>query len=477
MINVSWKLTSSFLLAIFLIVIIALVFNFLVFGYFLFHDRTSNLYYQGNFFAESKSPETFIRDYKKYIRFNEAEMSFKITKEGLLELQKKDGWLQIIDEEGYELYSINRPEGAAMHYTPINLIQMHKYSGGLEGYTVFISDLPTNNNSLSYLIGFPKKYISKVNFYFSPSNLPGILKSGFLICGLLNSIIIVIIGYFFAKRLTSPIKKVTNGIQRLAQGDYQLQLKETGLYKDIYNNLNRLAQTLSLNVKQRNLVEKKREEWVSNITHDIKTPLASITGYAEILLDADYQFTDEERKKYIGIMMSKSRYIQELVADLNLTTHLNNGLISLDKESVNIVEFVRNIIIDILNDPLYQEYHIELVSTEEMITLDIDKKLIKRALVNLIYNGLIHNNHQTKLEVKIYGGEAVKILISDNGQGISGDEIKQIFQRFYRGTNTGEMHKGSGLGMAISKQIIEAHGGQITIDSEINQGTKITIVI
>lgn len=205
--------------------------------------------------------------------------------------------------------------------------------------------------------------------------------------------------------------------------------------------------------------------------------MASITGYAEILLDADYQFTDEERKKYICIMMSKSRYIQELVADLNLTTHLNNGLISLDKESVNIVEFVRNIIIDILNDPLYQEYHIELVSTEEMITLDIDKKLIKRALVNLIYNGLIHNNHQTKLEVKIYGGEAVKILISDNGQGISGDEIKQIFQRFYRGTNTGEMHKGSGLGMAITKQIIEAHGGQITIDSEINQGTKITIVI
>ena len=86
------------------------------------------------------------------------------------------------------------------------------------------------------------------------------------------------------------------GIQRLAQGDYQLQLKETGLYKNIYNNLNRLAQTLSSNVKQRNLVEKKREEWISNITHDIKTPLASITGYAEILLDADYQFTDEERK-------------------------------------------------------------------------------------------------------------------------------------------------------------------------------------
>lgn len=473
----SWQITSRFLLAIVLIVIIALGFNFLILGYIVFNNRTSHLYYQGNLFAESKSPEVFIRDYKKYIQFNPEDKSFKIQEEGFVQLRERAGWLQILDEEGYEVYSYNRPKGAAMHYTPVNIIHMHKYSGGLAGYTVFVSDLETDKRFFSYLIGFPEKYISKVSLYFNPASLPQIFRYGFLIFCLLNSIIVVIIGYFFAKRLSRPIKKVIVGIQRLAQGDYDLHLQETGLYKSIYSKLNKLAQTLSVNEKQRSLVEKQRKEWILNITHDIKTPLASIQGYAEILLDPEYQFTEEERRKYVDIMVSKSRYIQELVDDLNLTTHLNDGLITLQKEPVNIVEFVRDIIIDILNDPVYQEYNIELFLTEERIMLEIDKKLFKRALINLIYNGLIHNDSETKLQVKIFRGEEVKIMIIDNGQGISSDEITQVFERFYRGTNTGEMHKGSGLGLAISKQIVEAHGGKITIDSKLNKGTVIVILI
>lgn len=469
-----WKITSRFLISMLLVVMVVLIFNVIVLGYVMFNARTRNLFYPNNFY-ESGNPEIFVRDYKKYIELN--GNMFDITEEGINELRKRKGWLQILDEEGYEVFSFDRPLEAPIHYSPIKIIHIHKYTGGIKGYSVFISEIKTVERNYSYLIGFPENYISKVTFYFHPDNLPTLLKSGVIIFLLIDSMIVVLFGYLFARRLSRPIEKVICGIQELAQGNYHLQFKETGLYNNIYKNLNSLAQTLLVNEKEQRLVEKHREEWISNISHDIKTPLASIKGYAEILFDPDYQFTEEERRSYVEVIKSKSKYIQELVDDLNLTTRLINSLISLNKESVNIVEFVRNIIIDILNDPLYQEHNIELVSVEETIRIDVDKKLIKRAFINLIYNGLIHNEPETKLTVKISRGEAVQIMIIDNGQGIPSEEIDQVFERFYRGTNTGELHKGSGLGMAISKQIIEAHGGMIKIDSKVNEGTKITIFL
>jgi signal transduction histidine kinase len=96
---------------------------------------------------------------------------------------------------------------------------------------------------------------------------------------------------------------------------------------------------------------------------------------------------------------------------------------------------------------------------------------------NLIYNALVHNSEETSISVSVFKREKVHILICDNGEGISEAEIKHIFERYYRGTNTGEAHKGSGLGMAIAKEIISAHYGEINISSEIGKGTVIEIIL
>ncbi len=103
--------------------------------------------------------------------------------------------------------------------------------------------------------------------------------------------------------------------------------------------------------------------------------------------------------------------------------------------------------------------------------------MLRRALSNLIFNAIIHNPKEVKVDVSVYKKDKVHILIKDNGRGISEDDLKYIFERYYRGTNTNVSSEGSGLGMAISKQIIDAQGGSIKVESTLGRGTDIDIIM
>jgi signal transduction histidine kinase len=202
---------------------------------------------------------------------------------------------------------------------------------------------------------------------------------------------------------------------------------------------------------------------MTNITHDVKTPLASVKGYSEVLLDPKYDLSSEEQAKYAGTLMD----------DLKLTYQLKS--IPVQKKEENLIDIMREPIIHILNNPRYENTDLQFEAEEEQIPFSCDSLLLQRAVSNLIYNAIVHNPKDTEITVRVKQTEAITIEIQDNGQGIPQKELTKLFERYYRGTNTGELHKGSGLGMAIAKQIIEAHGGRITIDSTLHVGTKITI--
>ena len=113
-------------------------------------------------------------------------------------------------------------------------------------------------------------------------------------------------------------------------------------------------------------------------------------------------------------------------------------------------------------------------STEwEHYPFSCDKTLIQRAIMNLIYNAIVHNPKDTHVQIEIKKEqERVQIIIEDNGVGIAEEELENLFTRYYRGTNTGETHKGSGLGLAISKQVVEVHGGAIFVQSHLGEGIE-----
>lgn len=293
---------------------------------------------------------------------------------------------------------------------------------------------------------------------------------------ILDLIVAIYFGVKFSKKVTEPMKEVIKGVENLEDGKYDILYKEDGIYKDVKVKLNNLANKLKQNEVERKKIEVMRNEWISNITHDIKTPLSSIKGYAE-LLESYSDFTDDEIKQYGFVINQKSEYIKELVDDLNLTVYLKDDKRILNMQKANLVTEIKNSIISILNDSIYSEREITFQSNKDVIEESFDIKLLKRLINNIIYNALIHNDENVKIDVEVLKAEKTHIIIKDNGKGISEEDLENIFNKYYRGTNTSYVHKGSGLGMAIVYNIVKAHGWDITIESKLGEGTRIEIII
>ncbi|MGE7624599.1 sensor histidine kinase [Viridibacillus sp. NPDC096237] len=465
-----WRLTGRFLATVVLVVILVIFINIFVLIALLIAQSAFN---KPIFHNTETSAEAFTRLFQDEI--TELNNHVTISEKGKKELDKKNAWIQILDENGKEIYNYRTPNGVKKKYTPTEIVNMYKYQEVNVIATVFISEKNLNQKRYSYFMGFNDPYINKRVLSYDSRNVVQMFKVGSIVLILLDSLIALFIGYLFSKRLTSPLNTLIDGIKRMANKDYNINYESKGIYKDVFYNLNNLSFQLKSSEMERKKLEKMKEEWIGNISHDIKTPLASIQGFAEMMKNTDYNFTLDEMREYAEIIERKSLYMTEVIKDLNLSTRLKNKKLLLNKNYINLVTLLRNILIDTLNDTKYSNRNIEFQFSEETIKLDVDEILIRRAITNLINNAIVHNDEDVKIIVSIEKKERTQIRIKDHGKGIVKDELEIIFDRYYRGTNTGESHKGSGLGMAIANDIIQAHNGEITIDSVIGRGTTIEI--
>ena len=144
----------------------------------------------------------------------------------------------------------------------------------------------------------------------------------------------------------------------------------------------------------------------------------------------------------------------------------------------NIITLLQENIIDLLNNSKYADREINFNYENEKVIASCDKKYLKRAINNIIINSLEHNSKETIVNITVIEKNSnIEIIIEDNGEGIKEEELIYIFDRYYKGVNSNSSYKGSGLGMAIAKEIIIYHSGNINIESEVGVGTKITIVL
>jgi signal transduction histidine kinase len=462
-----WKITAQFLFFMSL----SLMLSFFVFLVLNFVFLYSNLAQQHRILPY-QNPSSYTLGFAGNIDFDNREVS--IPAKELQELKKAQIWIQVLDENGSELYSRFKPDNVPATYTPAQLIHYYKYTGALGNSTIFIGMLDKGDRQLSYIMGFPEEVIGKSVVHFRPETL---VRDGLLVIGIVImtvTLIALLIGYFFSKRLAKPLVQIIEGIQNLSKGHFENVFQPKGIYKNVFQNLNHLSMALQANEIERRKIEKTREDWIANISHDIKTPLASIKGYSELL--QDYELEQEERKRYLDIIQDKSDYIERLIDDLNLTYRLKSTSFPLKKKQEDLVEVVREAVINILNHPSFEDINLQFSSKMERLPYLCDADLMQRAIMNLIFNAIVHNAPNTEITVDIQTVEKfICILIEDNGKGIAPEDLTNLFTRYYRGTNTGKTHNGSGLGMAIAKQITQAHGGNITVESEIGEGTMITL--
>lgn len=465
-----WRLTGRFLVSVVVIVILVVFINILlILGLFIVQSASGKPLFYGN----ETSAEAVTRNFQDQVVISNHQVS--ITDKGKAVLAHNKAWIQVLDENGKQIYGYGLPKGVKEKYTPLDIIQMYKYKEIDGDTTVFISGKKVGNQYYSYFMGFENRFFGRQVFTYDGRNVVQLFKVGSILIICIDGLVALFIGYLFSKRLTKPLNSLIDGIKRLANKDYNINYVPKGIYKDVFYNVNHLSYELKANENERKKLDKMKEEWIGNISHDIKTPLASIQGYAEMMKDAEYQFSVEEMREYAEIIERKSLYLKEVIEDLNLSTRLKNKELILNKKNINIVTLLRNVVIDTLNDARYSDRNIEFEFSDEIIKIDVDEILIRRAINNLIHNAIVHNDEAVRIKVSVEKTQRTLIRIEDNGKGIKKEELERIFDRYYRGTNTGELHKGSGLGMAIAHDTIVAHGGEIKVNSLIGQGIKIEI--
>ena len=192
--------------------------------------------------------------------------------------------------------------------------------------------------------------------------------------------------------------------------------------------------------------------------------------------------SDKEKptvQEYGSIILKNINYTENLINDLKLTYQLDSGSIPYNPQTVRITRCVKEWVIDIINDPAFENRDIAFESNVMGLNAEIDPDLFRRAVTNLVINALIHNASDTKVSVTLDQDKNSGILLSirDNGKGLGESEQERLFERYYRGTNTKEKPEGSGLGLAIANQIVTLHGGKITVKSQPGVGTEFIIHI
>lgn len=417
-------------------------------------------------------PNRFTENFSVWMEDDHGEI--KIEEIGLKRLDEYGLWLQVIDESGREVFSHNKPISRQTSYRASELIALsfHAYE---QGNTVFVSSYKSSEKTWSYLIGFPYA-VGKHMLYYNGENvgrLFPLFRMGLLLIFCFSFLFMA--GYVFW--LTRHLGRIAKGIEAISMRSFTF-LDQKGVFGEIYGALNLMDAQLCHSDKVKQDTERLRREWIANITHDLKTPLSPIKGYAELLMQDPDQSPDQSSvREYGRIILKNANYTEKMINDLKLTYQLDCGAAPYHPKKVRLVRFLKERVIDIVNDPAFRNRKILFENEMQECEIQLDMDLFRRALDNLIINALTHNPPETEVKIRI-GAEAetrVWICISDNGAGMDEEELSELFNRYYRGTSTKEKPEGSGLGLAIAKQIITLHGGEINVKSRPGEGTSFTV--
>ena len=415
-------------------------------------------------------PQTFTNNFSSWTTYEGGELS--IEQIGLDRLDEYGLWIQFLDESGQEIFSYNKPVGYPEKYSASELLALSS-SDYQNGYTVFVNSLEDSEESCSYCIGFPYD-IGKYMLHYNGNRVARLSPvARIIILAVLSALIIVVLIYGFW--LSRKLSGITKGIKNISLRTYQ-PLQENGMFGEIYSALNKMDRDIHRADQISQETETTRREWIANITHDLKTPLSPIKGYAELLTDS----SDKEKQtvqEYGSIILKNINYTENLINDLKLTYQLDSGAIPYNPQKIRITRCVKEWVIDIVNDPAFSDRNISFESNVPELYADIDSALFRRAVTNLILNALTHNPAETTVCVTLDTDKNGSILLSvrDNGNGLSESEQSKLFERYYRGTTTKEKPEGSGLGLAIANQIVTLHGGEITVKSQLGIGTEFVI--
>lgn len=308
-------------------------------------------------------------------------------------------------------------------------------------------------------------------FYFNDSDLAFIntLNRLFIGVGAFSLVLSFLIGSLMAKRLSTPIARVTTTARMIAKGYFGGRITEPSGTKEIAQlteTINNLAETLENQ-------EALRKRLTADVAHELRTPLATLQSHMEAMIDGIWE-PDVQRLKSCHEEIMR---INRLVGDLEKLARYESDNLILTKTDFDVSELIRHIIRNFENDFAAKGIEIRFTGGREIITADRDK--ISQVVVNLLSNALKYTPPGGMVQVSVEGADDVtRIAVRDNGTGIPPEDLPHIFERFYRADRSrNRLTGGAGIGLTIAKAIVDAHKGSIQVHSKVGEGTEFTITL
>ena len=270
-----------------------------------------------------------------------------------------------------------------------------------------------------------------------------------------------------SRRVLSPVIRLSEAARRVAQGDFSVRLENPGRLEEIrttYDSFNDMVQELGA-------TETLRNDFVANVSHEFKTPINAIEGYAMLLQDP--ALTGEERQEYIDRILEGTRRLSTLVSDILMLSKLDNGVLTVQRETFRLDEQIRQALLQL--EPRWSEKRLELDVELDSVQYTGFEALCMQLWTNLIGNAVKFSPEGGTVRVLLRDRDTrIVVTVADEGEGMSEETQRYIFEKFYQG-DTSHRSEGNGLGLALVKRIVAACEGSIAVESVPGEGAVFTL--
>jgi signal transduction histidine kinase len=288
-----------------------------------------------------------------------------------------------------------------------------------------------------------------------------------IVTGGVVAAVVAVIGLFTAmRRVGMPLRGVMEAADQVAEGNYSMRVEERGPPP-----LRALARSFNTMAERLGSHDRVRRNMMADIAHELRTPLAVIQGKLEGLLDGVYERDDA----HLTELLAEVHVLGRLVEDLRTLALTENDALKLEKEPTDLAELANDVARALQRQAVAGNTQLRVESPLDLPPVRIDAVRIREVLVNLVTNAVEHTPSGGTIVISLAdaGNEGISVEVSDSGTGMKPEETDRVFERFHKGMGS----RGLGLGLAIARNLVIAHGGDIHLTSEPGQGTKVRFTI
>ncbi|TDF99428.1 sensor histidine kinase [Paenibacillus piri] len=391
-----------------------------------------------------------------------------------------DVYLSHISNMGFQIYTVNDRMEETFYGSPFKNreIDVKQIRGVLEGevYHGMVEAqhwLTVNGffeNSIRNSVGVPLKIKGADYALFVRPNLEQqigdvrVLLGILLVITFLVSIVLIAVSTQF---IVKPLKKLTKATKKIVEGDYNIEIDLAR--QDELGNLARHFTFMAQSIKQ---LDEMRQQFVANVSHEIQSPLTSIQGFAQAILEKEA--TPVQSERYLHIIEEESRRLSSLSKQLLTLATLDKENNVMNPSAFRLDEQLRQILI--VSEWQWAEKQLSIELDLEQTVITADQQLLYQVWFNFITNSIKFTPSGGTISLKLAVKDDVVVEVSDTGIGIPESDLPRIFERFYKVDRARDRTRsGSGLGLSIAKKIVELHHGSINVQSESGKGTSVTV--